>query len=158
MTQKRPLLWVSIVSTRRPRKDKGLGKWIWVPPPPASARLPKYFCVGYSCKLWPWSNAWHSWHGMEVAIIVMIIINTSSLLLCAVPTWHYRQTDPLINILPQLRTFYFKDSSHRHTAAPSVLKKKNERVPWATLWELDFPHYRGTVTLLWLHTPSAAEL
>lgn len=71
----------------------------------------------------------HGRHEMEVAIIVMIIINTSSLLLCTVPTWHYRQTDPLINILLQLKTFYFKDSSHRHTAAPSVLKKKNERVP-----------------------------
>lgn len=43
------------------------------------------------------------------------------------PAWHYIQTDPLINISLALKFFYFKDSSHRHTVAQSVLKK-NERV------------------------------
>jgi hypothetical protein len=60
---------------------------------------------------------------MEVAIIVMVIINTS-LLLCTVPTWHYRQTDPLINIPLRLKNFYFKDSSHRHTVASLSQRRK----------------------------------
>lgn len=60
---------------------------------------------------------------MEETIIVVVIINIS-LLVCTVPTWHYMQTDLLINIPLQLKNFCFKDSSHRHTVASLSCRRK----------------------------------